>query len=275
MIHVCILDAQCITLLLCEFPAQFFALMPPPCSGPVSSATIGGFSTTLKSGTREAPAEVNLAELSTAAEESFPWSKIPRKTFQIPRFYPRKSFQIITHSHAAVMGGADEPLARETQQCQHLWGFKLAAQGLCGQDQAHGLGGMRAALLHLQQEDLDHRQPGAEFCLRVQWRFKPGSHTSWVPSVPKTGQNCCSPSPPCSLLGHLSSPDPAPAMLLLLSLAWGLPEACLLLVWDPVGSGSLPFPVHVKAVHSPVRNTGWVHTSQAEPGLIPLPVIIL
>lgn len=137
------------------------------------------------------------------------------------------------------------------------------------------LGCMQAALTRLQQKDLDHGEPGAEFCSQVQWSFKPGSHTSWVPSVPKTGQSCCSPSPPCSLLGHLSSPDPAPPRSLLLSLAWGLPGACLLLVWDPVGSRSLPFPVHVKAVHSPVGNTDWVHSSQAEPGHIPLPVVIL
>lgn len=170
------------------------------------------------------------------------------------------------------MGGADEPLARETQQCQHLRGFKPAAQGPRGQDQAHGLGCMQAALPHLQQKDVGHGQPGAEFCSQVQWRFKPGSHRSWVPLVPQTGQGCCSSSPSCFLLGHLSSPAPAPPVSLLLSLAWGLPEACLLLGWDPVGPRCLPFPVRVKAGLSPAKNTNWVHTSQAEPGYIPLQV---
>lgn len=195
-----------------------------------------------------------------------PSHQIPRKTFQFPKFNPRKSFQIISHPCAAVVGGADEPLARETEQCQHLRGFKPAAQGPRGQDQAHGLGCMWAALPHLRQKGPDHGQPGTEFCSQVQWRFKPGSYRSQVPSAPKTGQGCCSSSPPCSLLAHLSSPAPAPPVSLLLSLAWGLPDACLLLVWDPVE----PFPMHVKAVHSPAKTSFFFF--QAEPGHILLPM---
>lgn len=71
MIHVHIVDAQCITLLLCEFPAQFFALVLCH-SGPVPSAALGGFSTAPNSGTSEALTEINSAELSAAGDESFP-----------------------------------------------------------------------------------------------------------------------------------------------------------------------------------------------------------
>ena len=112
----------------------------------------------------------------------------------------------------------------------------------------------------------------AEGCLQGRRGFKPGSHRSRVPSVPKAGQGCCGSSPSCFLLGHCTlQPQlsrccrccPWPGSSLRFARRWSgilVGSRCLLLL------------AHVGAVHSPAKNTGRVHTRQAELGHIPPPM---
>lgn len=72
-----------------------------------------------------------------------------------------------------------------------------------------------------------------EGCLQGWQGFKPGSHRSQVPSGPQTSQGCCSSSPSCFFLGHLSSPASAPPVPPLPSVAWELPEVHSPSVWNP------------------------------------------